>query len=68
MIRCNGELDAEQLRRIRDDHANCRLELGNCSRCGRANISARNKGGVWVLDSREPPQNYRSGKRTGDKR
>ena len=49
MIRCNGELDAEQLR-------------------GRANISARNKGGVWVLDSHEPPQNYRSGKRTGDKR
>jgi hypothetical protein len=67
MRRCNGELDAEQLRRIQDDHANSRLELGNCARCGRSNVAARNKGGVWVLDSHEPPHHYRSGKR-GDKR
>ena len=32
------------------------------------NIPARNKGGVWVLDSHDPPQRYRSGKRTGYKR
>jgi hypothetical protein len=68
MRRCNGELDAEQLRRIQDEHANGRLELGNCARCGRSDIPARNKGGVWALDSHDPPRHYRSGKCTGDKR
>lgn len=68
MRRCNGELHAEQLRRIEDDHTNGRLELGNCSRCARTNIPARNEGGVWKLDSHEPMHHYRSGKHTGEKR
>jgi hypothetical protein len=60
---CSGAFDEKTLRKIAEDHANRRIPMGTCAKCGRLNVIARNKAGHWVTDSHTVPEAYSPGKR-----
>jgi hypothetical protein len=66
--RCSGELSDEEVRKIQKDHADGKAESGRCAKCGASNVPARNTGGIWWLESHDPPPRIRPGKSAGYKR
>ena len=62
-MHCAGMYPTEEsLKQIKEDFADGKLTTGTCAKCGRR-ITARSKGGQWVLDTHDKPSVYRSDKR-----